>query len=575
MAQFDPDVYLSKKAVGGFDPDAYLSKQGAEPGIIESAAAGAGQRFGNTVLNVQKYAGKGIAAIDKLVNGANLSSVITGRPTSALGRVGQWLIDDATQGQAKLSSENQPYKEANPIANASGQIASDLIVTAPVGGLLAKGARTLAPGVAATKSGANVIRAVETAGSQGGGLTARSIGGAVTGGASAALVSPDDITQGALIGGAAPSVIQAAGKFGSLLGGASRSAIQAAGKFGSLLGGASRSAKPDAAKLKLATDLQEAGYVIPPSDIKPQNPIMEAIGGLSGKVKTAQEASARNAKVTTDLVRKELGVTGDTPLTTETLDALRAKAGEAYQAISGLGKFSATKGELPASVGVKSFTDRLTMAPKSEVDASELVRAWKQANHDATGYYRAYGRDANPETLAKAKQAADSAKQIDDFLAKKLKESGAADMLDALKQARVQIAKTYTVEKALNGTTGEVSAQALAKELAKGKPLSGGLLTAAKAGQAFPKATQALKEAPKDISPLDWAMATGTLATTGNPLSVAMLGARPLARNALLSKPVQQYASREAAPNALTRLVDQSGSRLAYRAAPVLLGADR
>ena len=556
MAQFDPDAYLAKSA--GFDPDAYLSKVAKqEPGLIESIGAGAGQRFGNTILNVQKYAGKGIKYLDDSVNGKNLSSVVTGRPTSALGKVGQWLIDDAEKGQANLAAENAPYKEAHPIANSAGQIASDLVVTAPVGGLVAKGVRVVAPGLAATNTGANLIRAVETSGAQGGGMMTRAAGGGISGAASTGLVSREDVKSGAIIGAALPT------------------AVQAAGKFGSLLGGASRSAKPDASKLRLATDLQEAGYVIPPSDIKPQNPIMEAIGGLSGKIKTAQEASARNAKVTTDLVRKELGVTGDTPLTTETLDALRAKAGEAYQAISGLGKFSATKGELPASVGVKSFTDSLTMAPKSEVDASELVRAWKQANHDATGYYRAYGRDANPETLAKAKQAADSAKQIDDFLAKKLRESGATDMLDALKQARVQIAKTYTAEKALNGTTGDISAQVLAKELSKGKPLSGGLLTAAKAGEAFPKATQALKEAPKDISPLDWAMATGTFATTGNPLSVAMLGARPLARNVLLSKPVQQYASREAAPNALTRLVDQSGSRLAYRAAPVLLGADR
>jgi hypothetical protein len=211
------------------------------------------------------------------------------------------------------------------------------------------------------------------------------------------------------------------------------------------------------------------------------------------------------------------------------------------------------------------------MAPKSEVDASELVRAWKQANHDATGYYRAYGRDANPDTLAKAKAAAGEAKQIDDFLASSLKAIGATDLLDALKAARVQIAKTYTVEKALNGTTGEVSAQALAKELAKGKPLSGGLLVAAKAGQAFPKATQALKEAPKDISPLDWAATTGTLLTTGgNPLSLAMLGARPAARSMLLSGPIQQYASRTQAPNAIARIANPTAASLAQRSIPVL-----
>ena len=160
MAQFDPDAYLAKSA--GFDPDAYLSKVAKqEPGLIESIGAGAGQRFGNTILNVQKYAGKGIKYLDDSVNGKNLSSVVTGRPTSALGKVGQWLIDDAEKGQANLAAENAPYKEAHPIANSAGQIASDLVVTAPVGGLVAKGVRVVAPGLAATNTGANLIRAVE------------------------------------------------------------------------------------------------------------------------------------------------------------------------------------------------------------------------------------------------------------------------------------------------------------------------------------------------------------------------------------------------------------------------------
>ena len=63
------------------------------------------------------------------------------------------------------------------------------------------------------------------------------------------------------------------------------------------------------------------------------------------------------------------------------------------------------------------------------------------------------------------------------------------------------------MQKALNEQTGNVSAQQLAKDLAKGRPLSGDLLTVAQMGQAFPKATQALKEAPKAVSPLDFAVA--------------------------------------------------------------------
>ena len=48
-------------------------------------------------------------------------------------------------------------------------------------------------------------------------------------------------------------------------------------------------------------------------------------------------------------------------------------------------------------------------------------------------------------------------------------------------------------QKALNSETGDVSAQMLAGQLKKGKPLSGDLLDIAKIGSAFPKATQSLK----------------------------------------------------------------------------------
>lgn len=98
------------------------------------------------------------------------------------------------------------------------------------------------------------------------------------------------------------------------------------------------------------------------------------------------------------------------------------------------------------------------------------------------------------------------------------------------------------MQKALNEQTGNVSAQQLAKDLAKGRPLSGDLLTVAQMGQAFPKATQALKEAPKATSPLDFAVAGMTAGATANPLAMATVAARPVARSMLLSGPMQRAA---------------------------------
>lgn len=328
-----------------------------------------------------------------------------------------------------------------------------------------------------------------------------------------------------------------------------------------------------AQRMAAAQSAAQSGYLIPPADLKP-GAMVEALSGLSGKIKTAQVASQRNQVTTNQLARKALGMADDAPLTAEGLDAFRTGAAQPYRDISAMGDFAANGAKLPGSVNVKSGIDPLLGGKTQSVNAAELVRAWKQSNHDATGFFRAYARDANPETLAKAHAAASAAKQIDDFLAQSLETAGQGEALAALKEARRQIAKSYTVEKALNAQTGDVSAQVLARELAKGKPLSGELRQIAEAGLAFPKATQALKEAPKATSPLDFAFGLGTAAGTGNPLAMLAIGARPAARELLLSQAMQRAALREAAGQGLLTqmpagLLDQELTR---RMAPGVAG---
>lgn len=208
--------YLNSMAV---ESSASMPADGGEsPGYLSSLGAGAGAEFGNLVLGGQKLLGKGINTVDEMVNGKSLSSLVTGKPATMLGRAGNWLIDDAEQGQAKLKTQNAPYAEANPITNKVGQVGADVIATAPVGGLLAKGARMVAPSAAATQHGANLLRAVETSGAQGGNLLTRSTGAAITGGASAAVVDPESAWAGTVIGGLTPGFFRLAGMTGDAMG---------------------------------------------------------------------------------------------------------------------------------------------------------------------------------------------------------------------------------------------------------------------------------------------------------------------------------------------------------------------
>lgn len=305
------------------------------------------------------------------------------------------------------------------------------------------------------------------------------------------------------------------------------------------------------------TAARNAGYKVTPSMAGRGGPVTSALQGLGGKIKLQQQASIENQQVTNRLAAKALGLAPDERITPEVLDTLRQRAGAAYADISKMGKLPASTNDLPRSVGVKSFTDKLTLGRRTEVDAADLISNWKQANADATGYYRAYGRDANPETLAKAKAASAVAKQIDDWLVKNL-----PDQAKALKAARVNIAKTYSVEDALNPTTGNINAAKLVRQLDKGKMLSGGLKDAAEFARAFPKAAQSGVDVPA-YSPLD-----GFAVGQGNALLSLMTLHRPAARAALLSKPYQGLltAPKEYGPGLLSRstseLIDSPLARL-------------
>jgi hypothetical protein len=127
---------------------------------------------------------------------------------------------------------------------------------------------------------------------------------------------------------------------------------------------------------------------------------------------------------------------------------------------------------------------------------------------------------------------------------------GQTELMPALRDARQQIAKTYTVQKALNPTTGSIDARVLAKELRKGKPLTGELKQVAEFADQFPKAAQVMEKSggAVSLSPLDYLFAGGaglnSLTSGGSTMDAAQnaalgLGARNAARALILSNPAQ------------------------------------
>lgn len=476
-----------------------------------------------------------------------VTSLVTGKAPESRNEERRRLMTEAL-GTLGADTDSLSFK--------GGRLAGEIAGTAGAGGALANGVRVVAPALAATARGGQILNAIQTAGVGGGAaLPVRMVGGAVNGAVSAGMVDPHEAGAGAVIGGALPVV----------------------GKAISAVRQAITPAAANPRMLQAARDAAAKGYVIPPSDIQPQGVLTEALGGLSGKIKTAQVASARNQAVTNDLARQALGLPEGAALTPDVLANVRQQAGQAYQAVRGAGQVTSDQAYHDAldKIMAQSQGAERSFPGLAQNPIGDVIGALKRPGFDAGDAVDAVRtlRDMADSAYAKGDKAIGAAyKQasgaVEDMLDRHLSATGQADALKALREARQTIAKTYTLGKAANATTGDVNAQVLAGQLAKGRPLSGELADIAGIASAFPKATQALKEAPKSLSPLDFVgAAAGGLS---HPLGYATIAARPAARSLLLSSPMQARAMRDVTPGLLSKALAAGDSETINRA--VLLG---
>lgn len=423
----------------------------------------------------------------------------------------------------------------------AGKLGGEIAGTAGAGPALAGGAKVVGASPA-------IVSALQTGGLNVGGMTGipglltRGAAGAAVGGTAAGMVNPEDAAMGAVVGGALPAAVKVAGSAGKKVGDVWRGPTQ-----------------PDDLA-NAVRQAQSAGYVIPPTQANASLP-NRLLEGLSGKISTAQNASAKNQGITNALAAKSIGLPEDTKLTAEVLDDVRREAGKAYKQLA----------DLPTMPAVRA--NSLTNTPGSPaIKPAEMVFDLRKARNDATAWYRSYAMTANPDALVKAQTAKAEASMLEGALESYAKSLGKDDLVEQMANARQLIAKTYTIEDALNSASGSVDARRLAKQLAKGKPLSGELKEAAEFAARFPKAAQAVEGMGSlpQTSPLDWTAAGAFSMATQNPLGLLSVAARPAARYATLSPLVQGRLIQSRPTGGL--LSDPELLQLGYRAAPLLMG---
>ena len=420
----------------------------------------------------------------------------------------------------------------------AGKLGAEVAGTMGVGGMIARGAAAI-PGAA--RALPNLLPAIQSGGMTAGGargtygMANRIAGGAVSGGAAAGTLNPENTTEGAAAGALLPPALRALGAAGA----------SAREMF------TSKTINPVLANT--ARESIEAGYVLPPNLVAPSwgRQVMESI---SGKQATQQIASTRNTATTEKLVRQAIGLADDLPLSKGSLETLRKTAGTAYADVSALG-------------------------PQAAAD----LEALKVARNEAQAWFKAYNRSASPVDLGKAKELRTQSQQLETALEQHAADAGRPELIPKLREARKEIAKLYTVERALNDAAGTVDARVLGRMHEKGAPLSDGLDTVGKFASAFPSVAKSPQQVGSPAAHNLKSIA-GMLLGGGGYAALGPLGALgavapfvmpPVARSVMFSGPAQRGLTGGAQGPRQSLFADPEMELLTqgvYRAGPALIG---
>lgn len=197
------------------------------------------------------------------------------------------------------------------------------------------------------------------------------------------------------------------------------------------------------------------GYKFPPS-ASGAGAVNARLEGVAGRTPLNQAMVLENQKITNKITAREIGLPENQAITPGRLDLRRRELAAPYREVSAL----------------------------DPVIAQDLVEL-RTARAEANKLYKFYEAHPNPMIERKAQRLMDRANVLEGYIEEAAVNAGKPDLVQRLRQARQEIAKTYDVERALIEGTGDIAAAEFGKMLDKGKPLSGGLETIARAQQAF------------------------------------------------------------------------------------------
>lgn len=212
----------------------------------------------------------------------------------------------------------------------AGKLGAEFAGTAGAGNVLANTTRVVAPSIAATSTGGKLLNAIGSAGFKTGApaaatmagratdLGVRTAGGAITGGASAGLVNPDEAETGVLIGGALPGAAKLVGAGSGAVG----------NKLLSMVRGGTVSPEVTA----LARRAGELGIDVPADRIADSKPLNALAASLNYVPLSGRAATERKMQ---DQLNRALSRTfgEDSENVTSALRAARGKLGSEFDRV--------------------------------------------------------------------------------------------------------------------------------------------------------------------------------------------------------------------------------------------------
>jgi len=292
------------------------------------------------------------------------------------------------------------------------------------------------------------------------------------------------------------------------------------------------------------------GATLPPTQVNPSM-VNKIIEGISGKQQTAQLASVKNQQLVNEQARKALGLAPDVEITPQVLQQFRAEKGLAYDALRANPAYYADKQffvdlnkeisrlQSMKSLDVTAELNLLNNLKQMNFAGDELVESIKRLRDSAQTNSSPLA-NARDKDLGRAQKFA--ARQLEALAERNLTNFNQPDVMKNFKQAREDIAKSYTIEKALNATTGNVSGADLGNLARKGKIVPAELQTLANAAGAYPSAFQNVARigSVPGFSPLDIGTAGIASAAAGNPSVLLSAATRPTLRSVAVSPMFQR-----------------------------------